>query len=165
MVENVLQRLCALFDAGGASYRVVHHGEAGQSSASVAEIRGTELGQGAKALVCGVKGHGAKRYVLAVLPADEKADLKKIAAAFGGSRSYLCSPAEVMDLTGCILGAVPPVALDERLNEIADPSLFTRYAELAFNAGSRDTSIIINTEDFRRIVNPRQVDFRAPEEA
>lgn len=159
MVEQVLEKLCTLFDEGKARYRVMHHPAGERSSASVAELRGTELGQGAKALVCMVKGNGVKQYVLAVLPADCQADLVKIAYAFGGTRCGLCSASEVMDLTGCIFGAVPPVSFHEKLLNIADPTLFTRYEKLAFNAGSRDTSIIINTEDFHRIVHPKEIDF------
>lgn len=165
MVENVLEKLCALFDSGNARYRVVHHPACDRTSASVAELRGTELGQGAKALVCMAKGNGVKQYVLAVLPADKQADLKKLAHALGATRAGLASPDEVMELTGCILGAVPPVAFHEKLMLVADPTLFTRYEELAFNAGHRDTSIIINTEDFHRIVAPREIDFLRVEES
>ena len=78
MVEHVLEKLCEKFDAGQARYRVVHHPAGDRSSASVCEVRGTELGQGAKALVCMAKGGGVKQYVLAVLPADQQADLKKL---------------------------------------------------------------------------------------
>ncbi len=159
MVENVLEQICHLFESNHARFRVVHHPAGERSSASVAEVRGTELGQGAKALVCMVKGNGVKQYVLAVLPADKQANLKKIAQALGGTRAGLCSAGEVMELTGCIFGAVPPVSLHEQLLNVADPTLFTRYEELAFNAGSRDVSIIINTEDFHRIVAPREIDF------
>ena len=148
MVQDVLGKLCALFDSGAAKYRVVHHPACERSSQSVSEVRGTELGQG-----------GVKQYVLAVLPADCQADLGKLATALGGRRAGLCSAEEVMDLTGCIFGAVPPVSFHEKLMGIADPTLFTRYKELAFNAGSRDTSIIIDTQDFHRIVHPREIDF------
>ena len=165
MVENVLEKLCALFDEGKARYRVVHHPAGDRSSESVAKVRGTAGGQGAKALVCMAKGNGVKQYVLAVLPADRQADLKALAHALGATRAGLCSPEEVMDLTGCILGAVPPVALHEKLLGVADPSLFNRYEELAFNAGSRDVSIIINTEDFHRIVSPREIAFVKTEES
>ena len=159
MVQDVLGKLCALFDSGAAKYRVVHHPACERSSQSVSEVRGTELGQGAKALVCLVKGNGVKQYVLAVLPADCQADLGKLATALGGRRAGLCSAEEVMDLTGCIFGAVPPVSFHEKLMGIADPTLFTRYKELAFNDGSRGTSIIIDTQDFHRIVHPREIDF------
>ena len=64
-----------------------------------------------------------------------------------------------MDLTGCIFGAVPPVSFHPDLELICDPTLFTRYSELAFNAGSRDVSIIISTDDFKRIVAPKVAAF------
>ena len=99
MIDNVLERLTTLFTEGGAHFRVIHHPSAGQSSQSVAEIRGTELGQGAKALCCTVKGNGVKKHVLGVLPADMQADLSKLSAAVGGRRASLASTDEVMDLT------------------------------------------------------------------
>ena len=86
-------------------------------------------------------------------------DGSKLAAAVGGRRASLASPDEVMDLTGCIFGAVPPVSFHPDLELICDPTLFTRYSELAFNAGSRDVSIIISTDDFKRIVAPKVADF------
>lgn len=159
MVENVLDKLCSLFQEHKAQFRVLHHEVAGKSSQSVAEIRGTELGQGAKALCCVVKGNGVKQYVLAILPADLQADLTKLASALGGRRASLASPAEVMELTGCVFGAVPPVSFHPDLKLVADPTLFTRYEELAFNAGALDTSIIIKTMDYRRSVNPPLVSF------
>ena len=86
-------------------------------------------------------------------------DGSKLAAAVGGRRASLASPDEVMDLTGCIFGAVPPVSFHPDLELICDPTLFTRYSELAFNAGSRDVSIIISTDDFKRIVAPKVAAF------
>ena len=165
VVENVLEKLTELFTTHGARFRVVHHPEAGKSSQSVAELRGTELGQGAKALCCTVKGNGVKQYVLGVLPADYQADLSLLAAAVGGRRASLASPGEVMELTGSVFGAVPPVSFHPEMKVVIDPSLFTRYEEIAFNAGHRDTSIIINAEDFRRSVEHTEASFtKIPEE-
>ncbi|WP_416054678.1 YbaK/EbsC family protein [Mannheimia haemolytica] len=123
---------------------MVEHPSAGKSE-EVAKIRGTEIGQGAKALVCKVKGNGVKQAVLAILPADYQADLTKIAEHLGGLRASLASPAEVAELTDLLL--------------VAEPSLFERYAELAFNAGTLERSIILNTEDYQKIVNPVLVQF------
>lgn len=53
------QRLIALLSQEGADFRVVTHEAVGKCEA-VSEIRGTALGQGAKALVCKVKGNGVK---------------------------------------------------------------------------------------------------------
>lgn len=159
MVENVLEKLIDLFQNGQAQFRVLEHQAGGKSSQSVAEIRRTELGQGAKALVCHIKGNGVKLYALAVLPADKQADLSKLAQALGGRRASLASPDEVTELTGCVFGAVPPVSFHPDLKLVADPSLYERYDELAFNAGLLDHSIIIRTEDYKRIVHPELIHF------
>lgn len=130
----------------------------------MAKIRGTEIGQGAKALVCKVKGNGIKQAVLAVLPADYLADLSKIASHLGGTRASLASPAEVEALTDCVFGAIPPVSFHSDLKLIADPALLNRYEELAFNAGTLERSIILNAEDYARIVQPEWVSFAKKEE-
>ncbi|OOF38732.1 hypothetical protein BKK50_11335 [Rodentibacter rarus] len=158
MSEKIFEELTALLDEHHARYRVVEHPEAGKSE-EVAKIRGTELGQGAKALVCKVKGNGVKQAVLAILPADKQADLSKIAAALGGTRASLASPAEVNELTDCVFGAIPPFSFHPDLLLIADPSLLERHDELAFNAGTLVRSVILNAEDYARIVQPKLVDF------
>ncbi|AGQ39689.1 TPA: YbaK/prolyl-tRNA synthetase associated domain-containing protein [Mannheimia haemolytica] len=158
MSEQTFHQITALLDSHRARYRVVEHPSAGKSE-EVAKIRGTEIGQGAKALVCKVKGNGVKQAVLAILPADYQADLTKIAEHLGGLRASLASPAEVAELTDCVFGAIPPFSFHPDLLLVAEPSLFERYAELAFNAGTLERSIILNTEDYQKIVNPVLVQF------
>ncbi|WP_409501118.1 YbaK/prolyl-tRNA synthetase associated domain-containing protein [Mannheimia glucosida] len=158
MSEQTFRQLTALLDSHQARYRVVEHSSAGKSE-EVAKIRGTEIGQGAKALVCKVKGNGVKQAVLAILPADYQADLTKIAEHLGGLRASLASPAEVAELTDCVFGAIPPFSFHPDLLLVAEPSLFERYDELAFNAGTLERSIILNTEDYQRIVNPVLIQF------
>lgn len=164
MSENsIFTQLTQLLDNNNAKYRVVDHPTAGKSE-EVAKIRGTELGQGAKALVCHVKGNGIRQYVLAILPADKQAELSKVAAAMGGTRASLASPKEVDELTQCVFGAIPPFSFHPSLKLVADPLLFVRFDELAFNAGTLERSIILNTEDYRRIASPTLVEFVRYEE-
>ncbi|WP_237385308.1 YbaK/prolyl-tRNA synthetase associated domain-containing protein [Xenorhabdus sp. Sc-CR9] len=157
--NNIFERLTALLDTHNARYRVIEHSTGGRSE-EVAKIRGTHIGQGAKGLVCHVKGHGYRQYVLAVLPADQQADLAMLAKQVGGNRASLASPKEVSELTYCVFGAIPPFSFHPDLQLIAEPYLFERYDELAFNAGSLERSIILNTEDYRRIAMPELVAFR-----
>lgn len=153
------QRLIDLLSLEGARYRIVSHEAVGKCEA-VSEIRGTALGQGAKALVCKVKGNGVNQHVLAILPADQQADLSLLATHLGGLRASLASPAEVDALTGCVFGAIPPFSFHPQLKLVADPLLFERFDEIAFNAGVLDKSIILNTRDYLRIAQPEQVAFR-----
>ncbi|WP_353243274.1 YbaK/prolyl-tRNA synthetase associated domain-containing protein [Providencia sp.] len=165
MPENVIFRqLTQLLDENQAKYRVMEHSTAGKSE-EVAKIRGTQLGQGAKGLVCHVKGNGVKQHVLAILPADKQADLSKIAIAIGGTRASLASPKEVDELTQCVFGAIPPFSFHPNLLLIADPLLFARFDELAFNAGTLERSIILNTQDYQRIAQPTLVEFIRTEES
>ncbi|TBM33095.1 YbaK/prolyl-tRNA synthetase associated domain-containing protein [Hafnia paralvei] len=151
-------RLSALLDEQQARYRVVEHPTAGKSE-EVAKIRGTQLGQGAKALLCHVKGNGIKQHVLAILPADKQADLSAVAHGIGGTRASLASPVEVDTLTDCVFGAIPPFSFHPDLLLVADPLLFERFDELAFNAGTLERSMILNTQDYQRIAQPKLVSF------
>lgn len=158
MSLHTFDRLISLLDAGGARYRVVDHPSAGKTE-EVAKVRGTVHGQGAKGLVCHVKGNGIKCHVLAVLPADCQADLAALAKGVGGSRASLASPVEVAALTDCVFGAIPPFSFHDELLLVADPLLFSRFDELAFNAGLLERSLILATEDYRRIADPKPVSF------
>ncbi|MHA0915457.1 YbaK/prolyl-tRNA synthetase associated domain-containing protein [Kosakonia cowanii] len=142
-----------------ARFRVVEHEAVGKCEA-VSEIRGTALGQGAKALVCKIKGNGVKKHVLAILGADLQADLSRLAQHFGGLKASLASPAEVDALTACVFGAIPPFSFHPDLDLVADPVLFQRFDEIAFNAGLLEKSVIMNTHDYLRIAQPALVDFR-----
>ncbi|WVJ07134.1 YbaK/prolyl-tRNA synthetase associated domain-containing protein [Enterobacter hormaechei] len=157
------RRLISLLTEQEARFRVVAHEAVGKCEA-VSEIRGTDLRQGAKALVCKVKGNGVKKHILAILAADRQADrqadLSLLASHFGGIKASLASPAEVDALTGCVFGAIPPFSFHPDLTLVADPLLFERFDEIAFNAGLLEKSVIMDTQDYLRIARPELVTFR-----
>lgn len=157
--RNIHQHLITLLEQQEARFRVVEHEAVGKCEA-VSEIRGTALGQGAKALLCKIKGNGVKKHVLAILAADLQADLSRLAQHFGGSKASLASPAEVDALTACVFGAIPPFSFHPDLHLVADPVLFQRFDDIAFNAGLLEKSVIMNTSDYLRIARPELVDFR-----
>lgn len=53
-----------------------------------------------------------------------------------------------------MVGAIPPFSFNEELKLVADPELFERYSEIAFNAGRLDRSIILNSDDYLRVARP-----------
>jgi len=156
----VFQKLVTLLDDGAARYRTIEHPAAGKSE-EVARIRGTEVGQGAKAMACKLQvPNAAAVHVLAVLAADRQLDLTALAQLFEAKRASLMSPAEIDALTGCVLGAIPPFSFHPELKLVADPELFARYREIAFNAGRLDASIVLEAEDYLRLAAPRMADIR-----
>ena len=156
---DVFQQLQNLLSAQAADFRLLRHPAAGKS-VEVAAIRGTEVSQGAKALVCRVKMSSTQRkHVLAVFPADGQADLDAIALAAGGKKAALATHELARELTGCEIGAIPPFSFNTELHLIVDPSLRQRHDEIVFNAGRLDASIIMRTEDYFRIAQPELARF------
>lgn len=134
--------------------------DAGKSE-EVARTRGTELGQGAKTMARKLQiPHAPAKHVLAVLAADRQLDLAALAAHCQVKRAGLMSSREIDALTGCMLGAIPPLSFHPDLQLIADPELFTRYRQIAFNAGRLDASIVLATVDYLRIAQPQLAELR-----
>ncbi len=156
---EVHDRLRALLDQQGIVYKLLQHAAEGRSEA-VAAIRGTAVGQGAKALVCRVKISSNKRAnVLAVFPADRQADLDAIAQACGGKKASLATRDLARELTGCEIGAIPPFTFNPELDLLVDSTLGQRYDEIVFNAGRLDASILMRADDYLRLVAPRTAPF------
>lgn len=155
----MFDRLNDLLTQENARFRVIRHPAEG-TSAKVAEIRGTLPGQGAKAMLCRVK-EVPDVLVLAVLSGDRKVDFKKVARAVGGKKASLASPEDAAALTGCVMGAVPPFSFWPEVRLVVDPRLIDEHGEIAFNAGRLDTSIVLDSSDYRRIATPAIVDIAA----
>lgn len=60
----------------------------------------------------------------------------------------------------CVFGAIPPFSFHPALRLVADPLLFERFPQIAFNAGRLDRSIILDTEDYLYIARPEIATFR-----
>lgn len=148
----MFDRLDGLLRGQQARFRVIKHAPAG-SSQTVAAIRGTAPGQGAKAMLCQVKELPGQ-FVLAVLPGDRKLDFKSLGRVAGGKKASLVPPDQAERLTGCAMGAVPPFSFWPNVTLVADPRLLDEHEEIAFNAGRLDTSMVLNSQDYRRIARP-----------
>ncbi len=154
------EQLVARLTAGGAAFRVIEHEPAGQSD-RVAAIRGTKPSQGAKAILCRVGGEGGERFVLAVVPGNARVDMKAVGALFGSKKASFAPPELAEDVTGCRIGAIPPVAFDDRVSVVADQAFLAAEPEIAFNAGRLDRSIVLASADYRRIFAPRLASIAA----
>ena len=154
-MSAVFEQLQQLLDAGAARYRVIEHAAEGKSD-EVARIRGTLPSQGAKAMMCKHKDAkpGEGPWLLAVLPGDQKLDFRQLAAAVGIKKVTLASTEEAQQVTGCVMGAVPPFALSPDVRLVVDPALVEQHDEIAFNAGRLDRSMVLNTQDYVRIAQP-----------
>jgi Ala-tRNA(Pro) deacylase len=52
------------------------------------------------------------------------------------------------------MGSVPPFSFNPQVRLVVDPALVERFAEIAFNAGRLDRSIVLDSADYVRIARP-----------
>ncbi|CAM3841337.1 YbaK/prolyl-tRNA synthetase associated domain-containing protein [Bordetella tumulicola] len=158
-MHAVYDHLVELLEKHSADFRIIEHPAEGRSDL-VAAIRGTDAGQGAKAMLCKSKS-GDGELILAVLPGIKKVDFKKVAEAGGLKKVTLASPQEAEQATGCVIGSIPPFVFSSAIKLVVDPSLVQTYDEIAFNAGRLDRSIVLRSTDYVRIANPALRDICA----
>lgn len=151
---GVFDRLVALLTDAKATFRVIEHAAEGKSEA-ISALRGNRPEQAAKAMVLDVRGGGGgKRAVLAVLPGSRKLDFAAVAALFEARKCGFASPQTAQALTGCVMGAVPPFALDPALALVVEEDLLANDT-LFFNAGRLDRSMALDTRDWLAVARPR----------
>ena len=151
---DMYERLIALLDEQGASYRLIDHEPEGRTEV-VSPMRGNALAQAAKCLIVMVKqGKKVTKYVLAVVPGDARADLAAIKSLLGGTYVSFASPEIAERLAGSVVGTVLPFSFTPELQLIADPALL-EHDELYFNAARLDRSMALRTADYVRIAQPR----------
>jgi len=153
-MPDIYERLRVFLDTRQVPYRLLVHSAEGRSD-RVAAIRGNRREQGAKAMVIQLRsGRSERRHCLAVLPGDRRVDLARLRAACA-ARSATLAPAEVAEeLTGCVIGAIPPFSFDDALPLIVDPTLLDND-EIVFNAGRLDRSICLGTRAYLEVAAPR----------
>ena len=149
MRTPVTERLEAWLREEGARYRLLEHAPA-FTSAEAARVRGTPPEAGAKGLVL----LAADKPVQVVLPGSRRVDNARVRALLGTRTLRFATPEELLALTGCVPGAVPPFGNLFGLPVLVDEALAARD-EIAFNAGSNDVSMVMATADFLRLSGAR----------
>jgi len=156
MDMDIHEQLCALLDREGAVYRVIEHEAEGRTEI-IAKIRGNRLEQAIKSIVVQVRITKKESvYCLANVPGDCRIDLKGIKDHFNADSVAFAAREKAQELTGCVIGAIPPFSFDDQLQVLADP-LIRENEEVVFNAGRLDRSIFMKMEDYIRIAKPQLV--------
>ncbi len=148
--DTVHARLIRHLTGAGIPFRQVHHPATFTSEDSARE-RGEPLECGAKALVVKADDH----FHLLVIPAPRKLSSKLARQALGAKQLRFASADELLALTGLVPGAVPPFGEPILpLPLTADREVGTLHPRVAFNAGSREDSVIMAAADWRTLAQP-----------
>ena len=155
-MTDIHYQLRILLDKEGAVYRVMEHESEGHTEL-IAKIRGNRIEQAIKSIVVMIRfGKKVTRFCLANVPGDCRIDLNAVREHFGGTKSAFASREKAEEMTGCVIGAIPPFSFNEQLPVLADP-LIKENEEVVFNAGSLEKSVFMKMQDYIRIVNPQIV--------
>jgi Ala-tRNA(Pro) deacylase len=150
---DVHQKLLALLDREGASYRVIEHAPEGRTEL-VSPLRGHPASEAAKCIILMLKlGKKTTKFVLAVVPGDSRVDIEGVKRLKGASFARFCDPAMAEELAGSASGTILPFAFDPRLELMVDPAVGASKT-MYFNAGRLDRSVALATEDYLRIAQP-----------
>ena len=119
------------------------------TSKEAAEVRGTELKQGTKALICKTE----EGFIQAVVSGAKELDIMKLQQLTLFKKIEMANAKEVRQATGCNIGSVPPFGNLFNLKVYFDKSVVENEV-VAFNAGSHTRSIKMKAKDLVRVVNP-----------
>ena len=119
------------------------------TSKEAAEVRGTELRQGCKALICKTE----EGFIQAVVSGAKELDVQKLQKLTLFKKIELANAKEVRQVTGCNIGSVPPFGNLFNLKTYFDKSV-TENDIVAFNSGQHTKSIKMKAKDLVKVVNP-----------
>ena len=156
IINDIHKQLYDLLDQEGATYRVLEHEPEGRTE-MIAKIRGNRIEQSIKSIVVQVRINRKENiYCLANVPGDCRIDFDGIKNYFNADSVAFASREKAQELTGCVIGAIPPFSFSDQLQVLADP-LIQDNEEVVFNAGRLDRSIFMRLDDYLRIAKPQLV--------
>lgn len=124
------------------------------TSSEAAGARGSRLSQGAKAIV--VKANN--QYYHLIISAAARLDNKKLRKILGARRVRFATSEELLELTGCLPGAVPPFGNLFGLPVIIDDALVSEET-VYFNCGSHTISLRMARSDLAAAAEAKIEDF------
>jgi Ala-tRNA(Pro) deacylase len=159
MSKETFLQIKKILDDSKVEYNHITHEHVHHSS-DAAKIRGTNLEDAAKAIVLKAQDkNGLVIFIQAVLPANQRIDLKKLKIILQSKNVALASPDEVFEKTGCTIGSVPPFGKLFNIKIYVDESLLKKDL-IVFSAGTHNDSIQLKAEDYYKILEPIVSEFK-----
>ncbi|MBN1175266.1 YbaK/EbsC family protein [Candidatus Woesearchaeota archaeon] len=147
MSETTLKNIINLLKSNNIEFVHFNHEPVPKDSLGASKVRGLSPDSGAKALI--LQGKSGKFYQT-VLSGHLRLDIKKVKNLTSEKNISLASPNDVLEVTGCVIGTVPPMGVLFNIPVYIDHSLLEKK-EVVFSAGTRTDTIRINPQEFVKI--------------
>ncbi len=148
--ENVRGEIIRLLRYHDMDFKHLVH-EPTPTSEDSARVRGTEAGQGIKALI--LKGKSSKKNYQINIPANLKLDMKAVANLVGEKCEFEV-PEVIKERFGLTVGGIPPFGPLINLDTYFDARI-KNLDKIAFNCGLQTESIVMNGKDLITLLDPR----------
>lgn len=105
--------------------------------------------------------HTESGYLMAVLPADRRVDLNELRVTLSAQEIRLATEQELRELfPDCQAGTMPPLGNGILYQmPLSVDGLLTAQDTIAFNAGTHQDVVRMNTDDWLELVRPAVVSF------
>ena len=120
-----------------------------------AEAVGKPLEMVCKTLVVKVTGNA---YWLAIIPGDQRFDLRRLASAIGVRQAEMAPAAEAEKVTGYKIGGISPFAARRKLPAVIEESLLA-LDTIIVNGGRRGVLVELAVADVVLLLDARAVDL------
>jgi Ala-tRNA(Pro) deacylase len=159
MTTETFLKIKKILDDAKVDYTHLTH-EHVSTSADAALIRGTNIEDAAKAIILKVQSRdGSFNFIQAIIPANQRIDLKKLKILLESKNVALASPDEVLERTGCTVGSVPPFGKLFNIPMYMEESILKKDL-IVFSAGTHNDSIQMKAKDYYEILGPNVVEFK-----
>lgn len=167
MSQETFLQIKKILDDAKLKYKHLFH-EHVHTSTDAAKIRGTNIEDAAKAIILKVEYKLENKnvdiirkfdFIQAVIPANQRIDLKKLKILLNSKNVALASPDEVLEKTGCTIGSVPPFGKLFNIKMFLDESILKKDL-IVFSAGTHNDSIQMSAQDYCNILEPVVAEFK-----
>lgn len=145
-----------ILDEARVAYRTYPHDETfdAQHLAAALRVPGENV---AKTVL--LRADGDFLYVVAVLPAPARLDLRRVSAALGGAEIRLATEVEIAEhCPECEFGILPPFGSRFGMKTVVDESL-AKHEDIFFQGNSHTEAIRLPYGEFVRLEHPLVVDI------
>ena len=130
-----VRRVVESAERKGVAIEVTVFDESTHTAADAARAVGVEIGQIVKSLVFATSADdGSLEPVVCLVSGPNRVSLPRLAAVLGRSDVRRASASEANDLTGFVIGGIPPIGHGRRVRVVMDPDL-GRYPVVWASAG------------------------------
>ena len=136
----------------GVALEIYSFPESTHTAQDAARAVGGELGQIVKSLVFVAPLDGTLEPYLVLVSGANRVDLARLAAVLGHSDVRRATAQEAMDLTGFVIGGIPPIGHRRPLKVVMDPDL-GRFQTVWAAAGTQNAVFAVPPATLRILAN------------